>query len=423
MSLTPHTHSNHLNNTLQQTDPTIHKLIQEEEQRQKDTLRMIPSENYASKAVMEATGSVLTNKYSEGYPGKRYYEGQGIVDQVENLAIDRAKKLFNAEHANVQPYSGSPANQAAFYALLEPGNKIMGLNLLEGGHLTHGWKANFSARFYKSSSYGVDKDSETLNYDKIEAQVALEKPDLIIAGATAYPREVDFQKFHQIAKSHNALLLADISHINGLIVAGEHSDPVPYADVVTSTSHKAIRGPRGGFILSKAKHAKKIDKAIMPGNQGGPHNHTTAAMAVAFHEASQPEFKTYAQQIKANAKRLSEELLKLNFSLVTGGTDNHLILLNTIRSHDIPGKKFSRALYHAGIETNYNMVPFDTRTPMDPSGVRIGTPALTSRGMQPNDMEQVAKFFHKVSQNINDEQELSEIKKEVLAFCNHFPIY
>ena len=418
-----HNHSSHLNDPLKQTDPKIYNLIQEEEQRQKDTLRMIPSENYASKAVMEATGSVLTNKYSEGYPGKRYYEGQGIVDQVETLAIERAKALFGAEHANVQPYSGSPANQAAFYALLEPGQKIMGLNLLEGGHLTHGWKANFSARFYESCSYGVDEDTEMLNYDRIEAQVALEKPDLIIAGATAYPREVDFEKFHQIAKSHNALLLADISHINGLIVAGEHSNPVPYADVVTSTSHKAIRGPRGGFILSKERYAKKIDKAIMPGNQGGPHNHTTAAMAVAFLEASQPEFKTYASQIKANAKALADELINLGFSLVTNGTDNHLILLNTIRSHDIPGKKFSRALYHAGIETNYNMVPFDTRTPMDPSGVRIGTPALTSRGMAPDDMKQVAKYFHEVATNINDEPKLSEIKKQVIDFCSKFPIY
>jgi glycine hydroxymethyltransferase len=416
-------HSSHLNNSLQQTDPQIHQLIQAEEQRQKETLRMIPSENYASKAVMEATGSVLTNKYSEGYPGKRYYEGQEIVDQVENLAIQRAKKLFNAEHANVQPYSGSPANQAAYYALLEPGAKIMGLNLLEGGHLTHGWKANFSARFYESASYGVDKDTEMINYDRLEAQVALEKPDLIIAGATAYPREVDFERFHKIAKSHNALLLADISHINGLIVAGEHPDPVPYADVVTSTSHKAIRGPRGGFILSKKKYAKAIDKAIMPGNQGGPHNHTTAAMAVAFHEASQPEFKTYAKAIKANASALASELKKLGFSLVTDGTDNHLILLNTIRSHDIPGKTFSQALYKAGIETNYNMVPFDTRSPMDPSGVRIGTPALTSRGMTESDMTQVAKFFQQVAENIQDETKLSAIHQEVLSFVNQFPIY
>lgn len=416
-------HSSHLNQTLKQVDPTIHKLIHDEEKRQKDTLRMIPSENYASKAVMEATGSVLTNKYSEGYPGKRYYEGQGIVDQVENLAIDRAKKLFNAEHANVQPYSGSPANQAAFYALLNPGDKIMGLNLLEGGHLTHGWKANFSARFYEATSYGVDKDTEMINYDKLETQVAKEKPQLLIAGATAYPREIDFQKFHEIAKKHGALLLADISHINGLIVAGEHSDPVPYADIVTSTSHKAIRGPRGGFILSKKKHAKAIDRAIMPGNQGGPHNHTTAAMAVAFQEASQPEFKTYAKAIKANAHALAEELKKHGFSLVTDGTDNHLILLNTIRSHNIPGKTFSRALYQAGIETNYNMVPFDTRSPMDPSGVRIGTPALTSRGMNPEHMPQVAKFFKQVAENIQYPDKLSELKKEVINFCQRFPIY
>jgi glycine hydroxymethyltransferase len=262
-----------------------------------------------------------------------------------------------------------------------------------------------------------------IDYDKLEAQVAEEKPKLLIAGATAYPRGIDFQKFHEIATKHNALLLADISHINGLIVAGEHSDPVPYADVVTSTSHKAIRGPRGGFILSKKKHAKAIDRAIMPGNQGGPHNHTTAAMAVAFHEASQPEFKTYAQQIVANAKALATELKKYNFSLVTDGTDNHLILLNTMRSHNIPGKTFSRALYEAGIETNYNMVPFDTRSPMDPSGVRIGTPALTSRGMSSDDMKQVAKFFQQVAENIENPDKLSQLKKEVINFCHSFPIY
>ena len=416
-------HTDLLKSPLSQIDSEIHNLIQQEEARQQNTLRMIPSENYASKAVMEATGSVFTNKYSEGYPGKRYYEGQEFVDQVELIAIQRAKKLFGAEHANVQPYSGSPANQAAFYALLKPGDKIMGLNLLEGGHLTHGWKANFSARFYQSSSYGVDQSTEMLNYEQIEAQVSQEKPNLIIAGATAYPREVDFQKFSEIAQKHGSLLLADISHINGLIVAGEHSDPVPVADVVTSTSHKAIRGPRGGFILCKKQYAKAIDSAIMPGNQGGPHNHTTAAMAVAFHEASLPSFKTYAQQIVLNAKALSTELIRLGFSLVSNGTDNHLILLNTIRSHNITGKQFSQALYKAGIETNYNMVPFDTRTPMDPSGVRIGTPALTSRGMTEKDMIQVAKFFHQVTQCVHDESKLSTIQKEVLSFCNQFPIY
>lgn len=415
--------TNHLNQNLQQVDPDIFNLIHKEEDRQKDVLRMIPSENYASKAVMEATGSVLTNKYSEGYPGKRYYEGQEFVDQVEKLAIQRAKDLFGAEHANVQPYSGSPANQAAYYALLKPGDKIMGLNLLEGGHLTHGWKANFSARFYQSASYGVDHDTEMINYDKLESQVAAEKPNLIIAGATAYPRLVDFQKFSEIAKKHGAYLLADISHINGLIVAGEHPDPVPVADVVTSTSHKSIRGPRGGFILCKKEFAKSIDSAIMPGNQGGPHNHTTAAMAVAFHEASMPSFKQYGKQIVLNSKSLASELMNLGFALVSNGTDNHLILLNTMRSHKIPGKQFSQALYQAGIETNYNMVPFDTRSPMDPSGVRIGTPALTSRGMTESDMPQIAKFFHQVSQNINNPEALSQIKQEVTSFCHQFPIY
>lgn len=406
---------------LQKQDPQIYDAIVAEEQRQRDCIRMIPSENYASKAVIEASGTILTNKYSEGYAGKRYYEGQENIDTIELLAIERAKKLFNADHANVQPYSGSPANMAVYFALLQPGDKIMGMNLLEGGHLTHGWKANFSARFYQSIPYTVDRDTELINYDKLAEQARAEKPKIIVAGATAYPRAVDFNRFAEIAREVGAYLLADISHINGLIVGGVHPDPVPVADVVSSTSHKAIRGPRGGFILCKSQHAEAIDKAIMPGLQGGPHNHTTASMAVAFHEAMQPEFKEYARQIVANAQKLAEEMTSRGFSLVTGGTDNHLILFNTMRSHSVPGKIVSRALYKAGIETNYNMVPFDERSPMDPSGVRIGTPAITTRGFKEAEMVKIAEFFERAIKNHDNDAELAKINAEVLEICQKFP--
>ena len=406
---------------LQAEDPQIYNAIKAEEKRQFDSIRLIPSENYASQAVLEASGSVLTNKYSEGYAGKRYYEGQQFIDEIETLAIERAKELFGAEHANVQPYSGSPANSAAYYALMEPGDTIMGLHLLEGGHLTHGWKFNMSARFYNSVPYHVDKDTEMLNYDQIMETAKEHKPKLIVCGYTAYPRIVDFKKFKEIADEVGAYLVADISHINGLIVGGVHPNPVPYADIVTSTSHKAIRGPRGGFLLCKAEHAEKVDKAIIPGLQGGPHNHTTAAMAVAFKEAMKPEFKEYAKQIVKNAKHLADKLMEKGFVLVTGGTENHLMVINTIASHDVPGKVISQALAKAGIESNYNMVPFDERGPMDPSGIRIGTPAVTSRGFKENEMEKIADWIERVVSNPTDDAVLNTVKNEVLELCGKFP--
>lgn len=406
---------------LKDFDPAIYNAIIGEEKRQFNSIRLIPSENYVSDAVLDASGSILTNKYSEGYAKKRYYEGQQYIDDIETLAIERAKELFGAEHANVQPYSGSPANAAVFYALLEKGDKIMGLNLLEGGHLTHGWKSNMSARFYESVPYHVDKDTEMLDYDAIAEHVKAEKPKLIIAGYTAYPRLIDFEKFRQIADSVGAYLLADISHINGLIVGGVHPNPVPYADVVSSTSHKAIRGPRGGFILSKKEHAKAIDSAIIPGLQGGPHNHTTAGIAVAFKEAMQPEFKQYASQVVANAKHLAEKLMEKGFVLVTGGTDNHLMVINTIASHDVTGKVMSEAMAKAGIVSNYNMVPFDTRSPMDPSGVRLGTPAVTTRGFKEAEMDLIANWMHQVIQDPSNEDNLAKIKAEVEELCGKFP--
>jgi glycine hydroxymethyltransferase len=406
---------------LSRRDPQIFDLIKKEEERQKKNIRLIPSENYVSKAVLEATGSVLTNKYSEGYPHKRYYQGQKYIDEIESLAIERAKKLFGAEHANVQPYSGSPANSATYYALCEPGDTIMGMSLPHGGHLTHGWKVNFSARFYNSVQYTTDKETERLNYDEIFELAKEHKPKLIFAGATAYPRKFDFEKFHEIAKSVGAYFVADIAHINGLIVAGEHPDPVPYADVVTSTSHKAIRGPRGGFILCKSEHAEKIDKAVFPALQGGPHNHTTAAIAVCFHEAMQPEFKEYAHQIVKNATILANELMNYGWRLITNGTDNHLILINMIESKKIPGKLAAVALEKAGIVTNYNSIPWDTRKPFDPSGLRIGTPAVTSRGMREEEMKRIAKWMNMALDERENETQLEKIRKEVEDFCNLFP--
>lgn len=406
---------------LQQSDPAIFELIKKEEKRQADCIRLIPSENYVSKSVLEASGTVLTNKYSEGYPGKRYYEGQEYIDQIETLAIERAKELFGAEHANVQPYSGSPTNMAVYFALAKLGDVTMGMSLPHGGHLTHGWPVNFSGSYFNPVQYTVDPETELLNYDNIFEMAREHRPKLIFAGATAYPRQFDFEKFGQIAKEVGAHFVADIAHINGLIVAGEHPDPVPHAAVVTSTSHKAIRGPRGGFILCKKDFAEAIDKAVFPGLQGGPHNHTTAAMAVAFKEAMAPEFKEYARQIVRNAKALAAAMMEKGFSLVTGGTDNHLILFNTIKSHDLPGKEVSQALARAGIETNYNTVPFDERKPFNPSGVRIGTPSVTSRGMKEDQMKLIAEWMHLVVTNIGNEEVEHEVRNEVTELCKQFP--
>lgn len=403
------------------TDPEIYNLIKKEEDRQRDSIRLIPSENYVSKAVLEATGSVLTNKYSEGYAHKRYYEGQEFIDGVEDLAIERAKKLFGAEHANVQVYSGSPANLAVYFALLEPGDTVMGMSLPHGGHLTHGWKVNFSGKWFKTCQYTVSEKTHQLDYDEIRAMAKECKPKMIFAGASAYPRKIDFEKFGEIAKEVGAYFVADIAHINGLIVAGEHPDPVPFADVVTSTSHKAIRGPRGGFILSKKEHAEAIDKAVFPGLQGGPHNHTTAGIAICFKEAMTEEFKEYGRQVVRNAKKLADELLSRGYELVTGGTDNHLLLIDTIKSKNLPGKIVAKALDKAGIVCNYNTVPWDQRKPFDPSGIRIGTPAITSRSMKEAEMIMVANWIDKVCNNTENDAILNSIKSEVKELCDKFP--
>jgi glycine hydroxymethyltransferase len=405
---------------LERTDPEIARLIQQEETRQFESIRLIPSENYVSRAVLEATGSILTNKYSEGYPGKRYYEGQEFIDPVETLARDRAKRLFGADHANVQPYSGSPANLAIYYALLEPGDKVMGMSLPHGGHLTHGWRVNFSARYYRAVQYTVDPVTHRIDYDQVRELAKQEQPKLIFSGATAYPREFDFKAFADIAKEVGARFVADIAHISGLIISGVHQSPIPYADVVMTTTHKTLRGPRGAMILCKAEHAGAIDRAVFPALQGGPHNHTTAAIAVALQEASTPEFKAYGQQIVRNAKALAEALLSRGFTLISGGTDNHLILID-MTSKGVTGKQASRALAHAGIETNANTIPYDPRKPFDPSGVRIGTPAVTSRGMKESEMQRIAAWIDQVVSDVKDEALHGKVREEVREFCRAFP--
>ncbi|MEW6408398.1 MAG: serine hydroxymethyltransferase [Patescibacteria group bacterium] len=405
--------------TLKTTDPKIYNLIQTELARQKEVIRLIPSENYVSKAVLQATGSVLTNKYSEGYAGKRYYEGQEIIDQIEEIACQRAEKLFGVDHANVQPYSGSPANLAAYLALVPVGGKIMGMSLPHGGHLTHGWKVSATSKFWQAVQYTVDSKTKMLNYDAIYKMAKAERPKIIVAGATAYPRFFDFKKFREIADSVNAYFLADIAHIAGLIVGGVHPSPVPYADVITTTTHKTLRGPRGAMIMCKEKYAKQVDRAVFPGLQGGPHNHTTVGIAVALEEASKPEFKDYTKQIVKNAKVLSEELLRYGFDLVTGGTDNHLILID-MTNKGLTGKQTSVGLMKAGIETNCNTVPYDKRSPFDPSGIRVGTPAVTSRGMKENEMKKIAAWMNEVVDNINDEKILLRIREEVKEFCKDF---
>jgi glycine hydroxymethyltransferase len=405
---------------LERVDPEIARLIHQEETREFESIRLIPSENYVSHAVLEATGSILTNKYSEGYPGKRYYEGQEFIDPIETLARERAKRLFGADHANVQPYSGSPANLAIYYALLQPGDKVMGMSLPHGGHLTHGWRVNFSARYYQAVQYTVDPVSHRIDYDQVRQLAKQEQPKLIFSGATAYPREFDFKAFGEIAREVGARFVADIAHISGLIVAGVHQSPIPYADAVMTTTHKTLRGPRGAMILCKAEHADAIDRAVFPALQGGPHNHTTAAIAVALQEAATPEFKAYGQQIVRNAKALAEALLSHGFTLISGGTDNHLILID-MASKGVTGKQASRALARAGIETNANTIPYDPRKPFDPSGVRIGTPAMTSRGMQELEMQRIAAWIDRVISDVKDEGLHSQVREEVREFCRAFP--
>ena len=401
------------------SDPEVMKLVHAEERRQADKIRLIPSENYVSRAVLEASGSVFTNKYSEGYAGKRYYEGQQFVDPLENLATTRACSLFGADHANVQPYSGSPANLAVYFAFLKPGDKVMGLALPMGGHLTHGWNVSITGRYFQSVQYGVRKDTGRIDLDEVRDLARKEKPALMWAGGTAYSRLWDFPAMAAIAAEVGARFAVDMAHIAGLVAGGAHPTPVPHADVVTTTTHKTLRGPRGGMILCKQPHAAAIDKAVFPGLQGGPHDHNTAALAVTLHEAAQPAFKEYAHQIVANAKVLAAELMARGFHVVSGGTDNHLILID-LTSKNVPGKVAAKALDKAGIELNYNSVPYDTRKPFDPSGIRLGPPSVTSRGMGEAEMKQIAAWMDRVVSKPDDDT-AARVSAEVLAVTKKFP--
>jgi glycine hydroxymethyltransferase len=406
--------------TLAAVDPEIAELITAEERRQRDKIRLIPSENYVSGAVLAATGSVLTNKYSEGYVGKRYYEGQQYVDRIEQLCIDRAKALFGADHANVQPYSGSPANLAIYFAFLKPGDTVMGMALPAGGHLTHGWNVSITGSYFKSVQYGVRPDTHRVDFDEVRALARKERPKLLFAGGTAIPRTIEFETYAEIAREVGATFAADIAHIAGLIAGGAHPSPVPFADVVSTTTHKTLRGPRGGMLLCKADHAKAIDKAVFPGLQGGPHDHTTAGVAVALREAATAQFAAYARQIVANAKALAAALVGHGWKLITGGTDNHLILAD-LTPQGVPGKVAAKALDAAGLELNYNSVPFDPRKPFDPSGIRLGTPAVTSRGMIEPEMVQIAAWLAQVVSAPADAALHERISGEVRELCARFP--
>jgi glycine hydroxymethyltransferase len=405
------------------TDPDIAELIQAEARRQYEKARLIASENYVSAAVLEASGTVLTNKYSEGYPGKRYYEGQQYIDQVERLARERAERLFGADHANVQPYSGSPANLAVYLAFAAPGDTIMGMSLPMGGHLTHGWPVSVTGKWFRAVQYGVRSDTGRIDADQVRDLARSERPKLIFCGGTAIPRTIDFPAFAEVASEVGAILVADIAHIAGLIAGGAHPSPVGYADVITTTTHKTLRGPRGAMIMSTAEHAATIDKAVFPGLQGGPHNHTTAAIAVALHEAAQPSFSTYARQIVANARALAEALSARGYTLVSGGTDNHLILMD-LTGQGIGGKPAARALDQAGIEVNYNTVPFDQRKPFDPSGLRIGTAAITTRGLTEQHMDQLAGWMDAAigAAARDDGNVLDKIAGEVRELLTGFPM-
>ena len=408
-------------NHIKNQDQEIYEAMMSEAKRQAEGIELIPSENYVSTAVLEAMGSILTNKYSEGYPGRRYYGGQKYVDIIENLAIQRAQKLFGAEHVNVQPYSGSPANAAVYFALLEFGDKVMGLKLDHGGHITHGLPISFSGRAYNFVQYGVSKKTGRLDMEQVRKLALEHKPKMIIAGFTAYPRDIEWKKFKEIADEVGAISMADISHTAGLVAAGVLESPVPYFDVITTTTHKTLRGPRGAIIMCKEKFAKAIDRAVFPGLQGGPHDHTNAAKAVAFREALQPEFKEYASQVKKNAHHLAEELKKRSFKLVSDGTDTHLILVD-LTNKGIPGKEAQNALDRVGITLNKNTIPNDPRSPFDPSGIRLGTPAITTRGMKEPEMERVADWIDRVITNIKDENLLAGVKEEVKELCLKFPV-
>jgi len=403
-------------------DPEISQIIMQETQRQEYNLEFIASENFVSEAVLEAQGSVLTNKYAEGYPGKRYYGGCEIVDLAEQLAIDRAKQIFGAEHANVQPHSGSQANMAVYMAVCQPGDTVLGMNLAHGGHLTHGSPVNFSGKLYNIVPYGLDAATGTIDYAEVERLAKEHQPKLIVVGASAYPREIDFVAFRKIADAVSAVVMVDMAHIAGLVAAGVHSNPVPYAEFVTTTTHKTLRGPRGGMILCTEEWAKKLNSNIFPGIQGGPLMHIIAAKAVAFKEVLQPEFKEYAQQVVKNAQALAGGLVDRGYKLVSGGTDNHLMLVD-FTGTEITGKVAERALEDAGITVNKNAVPFDTRSPFVTSGIRIGTPATTTRGLKEAEMLQVAEWIDRALKNIENGAELAKIKAEVKVLCQQFPLY
>ncbi len=407
--------------SLVRTDPEIHRLLGAEAERQADQLEMIASENFVSPAVLQAMGSVLTNKYAEGYPGKRYYGGCEVVDEVERLAQSRLLALFGADHANVQPHSGAQANMAAYFAFMEPGDTLLGMNLSEGGHLTHGSPVNFSGRLYNVVAYGVRSDDHRIDYDQVRSLAREHRPKVIVAGASAYPRIIDFEAFADVAREVGARLIVDMAHIAGLVAAGLHPSPVPWADVVTSTTHKTLRGPRGGLILCREEHAKAIDKQIFPGTQGGPLMHVIAGKAVAFHEALQPEFRDYAARIIRNAQTLAEALIERGYQLVSGGTDNHLMLVD-LRNKGITGKDAEKTLERAGITVNTNTVPGETASPFVTSGIRIGTPALTTRGLGEADMREIARLIDEALTGSDDET-IGRIRGEIRELCARYPLY
>lgn len=411
-----------LRDVVHRSDPELAALLDLEDQRQRDKLRLIPSENYTSEAVLQTLSSALSNKYSEGYPGKRYYEGQQHIDAIETLCIARAKSLFGADHANVQPYSGSPANLAVYLAFCKPGDVIMGLGLPAGGHLTHGWNVSITGKYFTSVAYGVRRDTGRVDLNEVEELAKKHRPKLLFCGGTAVPRIIDFPGFATIARGVGAVLVADIAHIAGLVAGGAHPSPVGHAEVVTTTTHKTLRGPRGGLILCNGNHAQAIDRAVFPGLQGGPHNATVAALAVALREAQTDDFRRYAHQIVKNSRALAAALLERGYDLVSGGSDNHLILID-LTNKEITGKRAAQALDRAGIETNYNSVPFDPRKPFDPSGLRIGTPAMTSRGLGESDMAQVAAWIDRAiaAEKRGEAPELATIAAEVREYLLRFP--
>lgn len=412
-----------LDQTLEQADPEVASLVKQEFERQSQTICLIPSENHVSRAVLTALGSVLTNKYSEGYAHRRYYEGQQVIDELEPLAIERAKALFGVEHANVQPYSGSPANLAVYLAFLEPGDTMMGMALPMGGHLTHGWGVSATGKWFRPVQYGVRRETGVVDMDEVRELARKERPKLIFCGGTAIPRTIDFPAFAEVANEVGAILVADIAHIAGLIAGGAHPSPVGHAQVLSTTTHKTLRGPRGAMLMCSEEHATAIDKAVFPGLQGGPHDNTTAAIAVALGEASRPDFSAYAAQIVLNAKALAEALVERGFDLVSGGTDNHLILID-LTSKDVPGKIAAKALDRARLTLNYNTVPFDQRKPFDPSGIRLGTPAATTRGMKEPEMLEIARWIDEgvEAARREDEAEIERIAGEVLELTGTFPI-